>query len=497
MHLIFRMRTELSAGSSRRYSPGQAMSDDEVDLLAIIRGTVTAPAGCGKTHLIAQTLCRSQGAKPVLILTHTNAGVFALRQRLDRAGAAPNAYRLTTIDGWAMRLVGLFPRLSGVDPALLVMGTPKNDYPAVRAAAATMLKAGQLLDLIASTYSRLIVDEYQDCSVLQHAMVYYAAPALPTCVLGDPMQAIFGWPGNELADWDKHVCTHFPLHAELAVPWRWRLAGTDELGEWLLDVRRCLGRGERVDLAAAPAEVSWVHLDGTEDRVRQLRAARTRSPERDGTVLIIGNSKSPASQQEFASQIPGAVTVEAVELRDLVQFARDLDFQAENALARVVEFADLVMTGVGANDLLRRVDVLMRGRARREGSDTEIAAMAFERERTPGAAVNLLVAIGRDAGVRPHRPAIMRAGIKALQSCHGTERNSFLDAAIRAREQNRAIGRRLPKRAVGSTLLLKGLEADVSVILHASDLDARNLYVAMTRGARCLIVCAKDEVLRR
>jgi hypothetical protein len=36
---------------------------------------------------------------------------------------------------------------------------------------------------------------------------------------------------------------------------------------------------------------------------------------------------------------------------------------------------------------------------------------------------------------------------------------------------------------VGSTLLLKGLEAEISVILNAGGLDARNLYVAMTRIA--------------
>jgi DNA helicase-2/ATP-dependent DNA helicase PcrA len=109
----------------------------------------------------------------------------------------------------------------------------------------------------------------------------------------------------------------------------------------------------------------------------------------------------------------------------------------------------------------------------------------------------LLVEIGKDAGVRTHRPAVLRAGIRALQSCDGSEGNSFYEAAVRSREQNRLLGRPLPKRAVGSTLLLKGLEADVSVILDASDLDARNLYVAMTRGSKRLIVCSDAPVLTR
>ena len=99
--------------------------------------------------------------------------------------------------------------------------------------------------------------------------------------------------------------------------------------------------------------------------------------------------------------------------------------------------------------------------------------------------------------MRTHRPAVLRAAITALQSCDGTERNSFYDTAIRAREQNRILGRPLPKRAVASTLLLKGLEADTSVILNASDLDARDLYVAMTRGSKRLVVCSDKPVLMR
>jgi DNA helicase IV len=63
------------------------------------------------------------------------------------------------------------------------------------------------------------------------------------------------------------------------------------------------------------------------------------------------------------------------------------------------------------------------------------------------------------------------------------------------REQNRLIGRPIPKRAVGSTLLLKGLEADVAVILNAAGLNARNLYVAMTRSSKALTVCSPTPIL--
>ena len=94
----------------------------ELDLFAADRGSVTAPAGCGKTHLIADTLSLHDGVRPILILTHTNAGAAALRLRLQRARVRASAYRVTTIDGFAMRLIASFPLRSGHEPRILEIG---------------------------------------------------------------------------------------------------------------------------------------------------------------------------------------------------------------------------------------------------------------------------------------------------------------------------------------------------------------------------------------
>ena len=456
---------------------------------------MTAPAGCGKTHLIAESLTRHNGIKPILVLTHTNAGVVALRGRLDHAGVPSKAYRLSTIDGWAMRLISTFPTRSAHKPEILKLATPATDYPNIRVAAAELLMAGHVSDILAASYARLIVDEYQDCSIRQHVAVAYAAQTLPTCVLGDPMQAIFGFGRDDLAKWDDQVCAYFPLTGELSTPWRWINAHAEPLGRWLFEVRGKLLRGEPVDLREAPAAVSWVELDGTQDHQRRLVAARVRPPDGDGRVLIIADSTSPESQRQFASQTPGAVTVEAVDLRDLLSFARNFNLVAPDALNGLARFAESVMTNVGAEDLVRRVQSLDRGTARNPPTDVETAALALVRSPSYRAAVDLLVEIGKEGGVRTHRPAVLRACIKALQLCDRPGGPSFHDAAIRMREQNRLIGRPLPRRAVGSTLLLKGLEAEVAVILNAGDLDAKNLYVAITRGSQALTVCSPTPIL--
>lgn len=455
---------------------------------------VVAPAGCGKTQLIADALATHEAAKPILVLTHTNSGVAALRMRLDKAKVAPSRYRLTTIDAWAIRLINTFPERSGHDPSILERLRPS--YPDIREAAVKLLRSGHINDVIAASYSRLLVDEYQDCSIRQHAIVFRTAKILPTCVVGDPVQAIFDFSrDDEICDWGSDVCKHFPQAGELTMPWRWQNAGARALGDWLLDARKKFLAREAVDLSTAPAELMWVQLQGDpQDFQRMIKAGRMPPPVKNGSVLIVSDSIRPQTQQRVASAIPSAITVEAVDLRDLVSFAEKLDLSSPEALVTVVEFAEKVMSNVGGDDLLKRVDSLIRGTARREANDVEQAALGFVKDQSHSNVIDLMIAINRDVGVRAYRPAILRGCIRALQLASG-DSISFHEAAMRVREQGRAVGRVISGRAVGSTLTLKGLESDMVVVFDADEHNARNLYVAMTRGSKRLVICSRNSVL--
>jgi len=112
-----------------------------------------------------------------------------------------------------------------------------------------------------------------------------------------------------------------------------------------------------------------------------------------------------------------------------------------------------------------------------------------------GAALHLLEHLGDQAHARVFRPEMLHCCRSAMRTA-ASSGVPLLDAVLQARERNRHLGRPVSRRAVGSTLLLKGLEADVVVILHPEMMDAPNLYVALTRGARRLIVCSKTPVLR-
>ena len=201
-------------------------------------------------------------------------------------------------------------------------------------------------------------------------------------------------------------------------------------------------------------------------------------------------------QRQFASQTPGATTVESVDLRDLVNFARTLNLKSKDALDRVVSFAEDVMTNLGGATLLKRVETIKAAKNRKPASPLEDSALRFSDNPTYAGVRELLGAMGEQAGVRSHRPGILRGCIRALQMAEAQGGPSFQEAAVTVREQSRALGRPLPRRAVGSTLLLKGLEADVSIILNAADLNRQNLYVAMTRGSRRLVICSNSNLLK-
>jgi DNA helicase-2/ATP-dependent DNA helicase PcrA len=470
------------------------MAPNDIDLLTVQRGLVIAPAGCGKTQLIVEALKRHVEPTPILVLTHTNAGVAALRNRLEKAKVRPSTFRLLTIDGFAIRLVGMFPGRAEIDLAKLTVERPP--YPEIRTAACNVLQTNRIYDAIRATYSRLLVDEYQDCSQWQHAIVYYLSHVLPTCVLGDQLQAIFGFGDDALADWEEHVGGHFPLAAELTTPHRWIKAGAAELGQWVLAARSRLLSGQTIDLRQAPSTVEWVQLDGSNgDRPKQLKAGATKPHTSDGNVLIIGDSTNPRSQQLFASQIPGATVVEAVDLRELVNFASQLDLTAADAVHRIVDFAASLMTGTSPDELIQRLATITSGRSRKAVTALEQSALDFLAAPTYGGVAALFAAINNQAGVRVHRPAVLRACFRALSECAKADGPEFKEAAVRAREQYRMAGRSLPKRGVGSTLLLKGLEAEVCVVVEGDKLNAKNLYVALTRGSNKLIVCSKSPVL--
>jgi DNA helicase-2/ATP-dependent DNA helicase PcrA len=465
-------------------------------ILAARRGHVSAPAGCGKTELIAKVLAEPT-LKPTLVLTHTTAGVAALRQRLSRLGIPASQYRLNTIAGWALSMISMFPERAGYshDPLLA------PDYRRVQAAVGGLCNSGDIQGELSATYGRLLVDEYQDCSVSQHAMVCGIANAIPTVVFGDPMQAIFDF-AEQLPHWVNEVGTAFPELGRLSTPWRWNRVGAQTLGTWLMAARERLEAGRQIDLRTCPGFVEWHRIPGdatlvvTEQIRIQYDIAR-RYP--DENILIIGDSIRAESRHTYASRAHGVSVVERVDFPDIVAAATEMHGQTGSLLlGSCIRFLALVMTNVYGDKLLVRVDTIVAGRNRTPATAQESAAAALSAAGGYAQAIEFLKSMAADKERRIYRHSAFDMMIEALASA-STGRTTIVESVAGLRERQRHAGRNVPAKAVGSTLLLKGLEAKHAVILDAdrpnASMSAKHLYVALTRGARSIHVFSRSPVL--
>ncbi|MBY5487099.1 hypothetical protein E0H36_25735 [Rhizobium leguminosarum bv. viciae] len=465
-----------------------------VDILQAQRGHVEAPAGCGKTELIAGSVA-GVVSKPTLILTHTTAGVAALRQRLNRANVPSANYRLNTIAGWAIAVVCMFPERASYfhDPLL-----PPN-YPAIQTAVGLLCQSGDISRELRATYGRLLVDEYQDCSVSQHAIVSGIANAIPTVVFGDPMQAIFGFGNDPLAGWHGQVAATFPRIGVLGTPWRWNNAGAHDLGNWLITARTQLASGGSIDLRTCPNRIFW-HCVGADlnalitEQIRIQYDIGRQYP--NESLLIIGDSIQAQSRHDYASRAHGVSVVEPVDFRDVVGIAEQMTGQTGSALLQsCIRFLTTVMVNVYGDQVQARMQTILNNRNRTPPTPQELAAITLTNGGGYAEAVAFLRSMASDRERRVYRHSAFNILIDCLSAAVTTTKMPSETIAV-LREQRRQSGRAIPAKAVGSTLLLKGLEANHVVILDAD--HARNamtkehLYVALSRGARSVHVFSRS-----
>lgn len=459
------------------------------------RGLIVAPAGCGKTHLITETL-NVATIKPYLVLTHTTAGVAALKQKLKRLGVPNNNYVVATIDGWARHLSNIFP------VSCNIVATPDNPnqfYPELRRNVNNYISSGHIAEIIQSSYSRLLVDEYQDCNTDQHALICSLSEVLPTIVFGDPMQCIFNFAGP-MPSWIDDVQARFPIINELNTPWRWINAGTPNLGQWVLDSRNSLLQGESIDLLSCPEYVHWNQLTGnyqTDSRNQNKIQHQIRNDNDAGdSLLVIGDSRNPRSRHYFASTSRGIDVVEPVDLSDVTAVASIIDNSNGIALAsHVITSVATMMTGIGKTNLMQRMTTILAGRNRIPATEIELAVKDVIERGDNNSIANLLSCLELSSGTRVFRKGAFSALKNAVSLSISDSTKTIRQAAEVIREQRRHQGdRRIPKRAIGSTLLLKGLEADHSLILDAGTMNAHNLYVALSRGAKSITVFSSNSI---
>ena len=474
------------------------MDDDLPKTLAefVGKGYVIAPAGYGKTHLIAMAVKAS--TKRQLILTHTYAGVDAIKKKMQALAVPASRYQIDTIASWALRLCLYFPKTSNW----------KKDYPSGKEwghlyeACTAVLNRPFVERVVRSSYSGVYVDEYQDCSTQQHTLVDGVAKLLPCRLLGDPMQAVFDF-ADQPVDWEQHVYPHYQLLGKLKTPWRWRLAGAPELGDWLDDASKRLRAGERISLAAPlPKGVQRVAVDLADfANVGRLNFFYKFLDHEESVIAIhSGNQKSKNKTHKLAQSLGGKFSsIEEVEGKDLFSFIKKLEAAktVNQKLCLVIEFAKKCCNAVdGILSAATKRGEYAKATKATKCPDILDAANCYLADPSSPKLERLMTAIQANPKTSTYRRDLLNRFMKVLRTHEGDRGLSLLESAQRCQRDFRHSGRPIRhNKLIGTTLLVKGLEYQHAIILEAESMSPKELYVALTRGAKSITIVTIENII--
>lgn len=464
------------------------MVDDVGAVLAHRRAFVVAAAGCGKTHLLGRIVADERSGRQ-LVLTHTHAGIAALRRRLDEMGVPPTKFHVDTIAGWCLRYGTAYPTISGLPP-----GSEANpDWQATYPGAERVLRTELGRTILAQSYDGALVDEYQDCSISQHRLIELIAHVLPCRAVGDPLQAIFGFRSDPCVPWEL-VREAYELLPPLRHPWRWERAGhSRHLGRWLVDARQELESSGCVAIERS-APVNWVPHDNSNMWLR----ACWHSARREGSTVLVVNR--PEQCAHWAKRLGGHWSVvERFDNPELLRCAQELAAgDGRKALLALFWFLAVRMTRL-VRDLRPAVEAIAGGRdLGRMKTDPELLhrIRRLAASPSPTTALDLLEGALAQSHWKLYRPECVYQLASALRECVGRSLADLPEAVAAARTRARHRGRRTHRLTIGTPLLVKGLEFDHAVVLSEPQFSVQGLYVALTRASKSLTVVGRDRTLR-
>lgn len=458
------------------------------------RACLVAPAGFGKSYLIAETVTRYCD-QAQLLLTHTHAGVRAMRSHLETMGCPSNLYRVETISGWALRYASAYPATSGIGADF--QPSDSSQWRQVYRGAVRVLQSRVVQEVVRISYAGVFVDEYQDCTRGQHALVLTLAKIAPCRILGDPLQGIFDFEPDPL-DWDTDVAAEFEELPQLQTPYRWK-GKNEELGNWLVEVRALIRARAPIDLSRRPHGVFWQEL-GRQAHPTQRRACLGLFKVTGSSAAIHeGTLTSPC--HHLARSLGGAFQcMEPLECKDLFTWTERVgNASGGQRASALIDFTSICLTKVRSEPKTIRKHLdqgpARRGTGPRKHLDVleKLKLVANSHGLSP--LLPALDAIRGIKGAKLYRRELWDAFRKSVVEFDTGGHESLAQAARHVREISRHAGRDVEKRTISRTLLIKGLEYDHAIVLDADRLDRRQLYVALTRASRSLTILSQAEVL--
>lgn len=465
--------------------------------LSANKSIIIAPAGYGKTHTIAEAISAYKGGKKVLVLTHTHAGIASLKEKFEEKGLPASAVHLDTICSFALDLTKTYHINKSDLPNENEVST-MFDFAIEHAA--IILKAKPIKHLLAIKYEHLIVDEYQDCTIAQHRMILELSNTLKTHLLGDPLQGIFGFGGQEIVNFEDVSFEPFLNHCQtLEIPWRWKNAGQDALGQDLASIRARLLCGQDINLSDYQ---SIIKIIGEEDDYAKpqtdVRSCLFQEIKREALV-IHPNCSSIEQRKSIVKMYPQLQLIEPIDGKDYYKWPQLFDKHSGQALVKdVADMMRTVCTKTSINNWIKP-DGTLKGKRSQEDlvikSSLESVVSSLLQEKSYFKIASLVVAIAKLPDVVVYRKEFIRDLYNSLLDADKLGMTA-MEAITRSRSILRRKGRKLRQKSIGTTLLTKGLEFDTVVVLNAHLIkNPRHLYVALTRCCKRLVVISNSDVL--
>jgi len=445
------------------------------------------PAGAGKTQLLARASEHAvkRGLR-VLLLTHTHAGVQAMRERLDRLQIPHEGIHLYTLSAWADRWCSRYPVLTAS-----VLEVPDR-YRRSFLGATLALTNESISKVVSSSWDIVLVDEYQDCTEEQHAMVTALRLLLPVVIVGDPLQSVFGFGGARSVTWDDALFDAFPLTEVANEPHRWKNTNV-ALGQDLLHIRSRLLVEKPIDLR------SYDNIDWQETDFKRRVAICKAVAAQPGSSLVIQQHRTQCVKT--ARNCGGLLTaLEDLEARDLVKLATEIDGSESSArIALLFDAAENSIAKLPAGSK-KRFTELAKGDEPNYQNASKLGPMtsAALRARESGDLRDLL-ALARSLtglpGVVIARAELWQCLEQALTLAANSTELLVAEAVTLQRNALRRSGRKVVDRTVATPLLVKGLEFDNVLVLDAEQLSTEELYVSLTRACVSLVVRSNSPML--
>ena len=283
-------------------------------------GIIIAPAGCGKTESIVNLIKEYTGDKKILVLTHTNAGIENIERRLRKKKISTKKCNIYTIASFCSIYVTAFRVTSKIYD---------NSYEQIYSKMDELMNNNHIKNIIKNTYELMLVDEYQDCNLIQHSIIRKVSKLISYKIYGDPLQAIYNFEKTNIK-FEHIINKDYELLENMTYPWRWKNCNY-EMGNWINLSREKLIENDLNIFNSLPNGVEVFKYDNYQDLCKKA----IQFSYYNGRNVILFNLENQANT--FCKKLGGRFffqeEIECKALKNLIEYIDN-----KNVLGIVKEF---------------------------------------------------------------------------------------------------------------------------------------------------------------